>query len=281
MRSRLFATAILLATIMDGCTTAATQPQLPSKTHVEQQPVNDHQPVKPPAVPRNGERVPEQSLPAELAAWKNLTPTIPGGISSVVGDSLFVLASPGRIDSDAYQITISDIKVLDKHVQVEAYLTPWKADNKQGRFYPKDYAKVAYKGSMKDLPVELKIIYADAAFAYVKEGQFDHINRQLLPAQLREWQGGSSTKNQDAKAAVVGDFLYVMVNAGEQLKGNELRFQNVELNGSDLSVQVTYEKANGEADGSPYISPIFARIPFQGVDVPAVKVEYKEYHRPQ
>lgn len=281
MRSKLVITAVLLATITVGCTTVVSKPQQSSKDQVDQLPIMEHQPVKPPATPRNGVRVTEESLPTELSGWKNVTPDLPGGISAVVGNSLYVLASPGRIGDDTYEMTIADVAVVDKRVQVEAYLTRTKADGTQGRYCPKGYAKTPYTGSAKELPVDLKIVYGDAAYAYVKEKPFDHVDGQLLPTQLHAWLSAGVTTNQNAQAAVVGDYLYVMVHAGEQQKGVWLRFQDVELNGSEVNVEVTYEKVNGQADWSPYISPIFARIPYQGAAVPRVKVAYKEYHRPQ
>jgi hypothetical protein len=275
MRIHVIAAAMMLTVITAGCSSApqtASQPvSKPAQAPVHAEP----QRPKPPANPLHGDRVTEAALPSELAAWKDARPGLPGGIARVVGDALYVLASPGGIGEDTYGFTIGDVKVLDKRVEVEAYLVRTKSEGKQGRIYPKDYVKVAYTGNARELPVELKINYSDAAYAHVK-GAYDVVPASLLPNALQGW--GTPVTGAGGEAAVFGDYLYVMVGAGERLKEGQLfRIGNVALHDGKVDVIASLEQLPSDAPPEAFSrANQVARIPYKGDEAPLVALDIRE-----
>lgn len=273
MRFRVKASVFMLVALVvfaSGCSYVT-----PSQSQI---PLESPRP-KPPDVPRTGERVEEQALPPELDAWKAYLPAAaPGGVSAVVGDSLYILATPGSVNDDGQEFKISDVMVLDNRIEVEAYLVSTRSDSRNVQVYLKDYVRLPYKGE-RDLPVDLKIIYDSAAFAHIK-GSFDTVEAGLLPLSLQDW-GKAAEQPEDAKSAVVGAYLYVMVAASASMQEYHLGITKVEQRGNRVHVEVTYEPwLTGQIQFSLWKSPLFARIPYQGDSPFDVEVEYKPYVGP-
>lgn len=233
----------------------------------------EQKPLKPPATPLHGERVAEDALPAELSAWKEAEPIYPGGISTVIGDSLYIFASPGGIGDDGHKFVIGDVEVSENRVDVEAYLVGASSAGQPGRVYPKDYVKIAYNGNAKELPVDLNIHYSDAAYASPK-GAYDIVDPAYLPAALRDWL--TPTKSSGGKSALFGDYLYVMVSAGERQKAEqEFKVGDLVLQKDRVEVTASLAPWQGTAPPNPKVN-LFARVLFQGEKAPGVKLEIRE-----
>lgn len=176
---------------------------------------------------------------------------------------------------DAQQFTIGDVRILDDRVEVDAYLVQTKAVVSQGRYYPKDYVKLDYTGPADELPVELKIHYDSAAYAYVT-GPFDVVDPAYLPTTLQEWLTPSGETA--GKAARFGGYLYLMAAAGPRLhEGEYFNWAGVQLRGDVVRVTANVAPRPTGAPPDYYAaSTLLARIPYQLDEIPEVDLEIRE-----
>lgn len=272
-RPRIIA-ALALTIAFAACSSPPGPSPAPSTSPADPASVYDPKAPQTPAPPLNGERVAEGALPAELAAWKQAEPSVPGGISRAIGESLYVFASPGVVGNDAQLFWIGDARVLEDRVEVEAYLEHARADVNQGRFYPKDYVMLDYTGSAEELPVKLKIHYDSAAYAHA-DGPFEAVDPAYLPAFLQDWLAPSGAP--EGKAARFGGYLYIMAAAGPQLQeGQYFQLANVVLLGDRVEVTANAAPLESAPPEYPASAVLIARIPFQSDQVPAVDLKIRD-----
>lgn len=267
MRSRSLMSLLLLLTVLAaGCSSIKNEC---AKAYVKCNPLAAD--PRSPEVTRTFTPVKADALPAELVSWKEMKPVVrPGGTSAVAGEWRYVMASFGTMDYANYAITITDVQVLEKRVKVQAYFHMTSADSVQQVAHPKDFAKVPYEGGDEELPVELVMKYDSAAYAYIPQ-PFDQVDPLLLPKSLSSW----TSSNEPTQTAVVGDYLYVMINAGEQYKPRTaFALQSLALDGPNLRA-VTALTTLPDGVNLPTSQRVYGRLLYRGDQMPKVHVEFQ------